>query len=267
MEEQPILPVEGKWNCPRTLTVQRILIPQLTQMLLPVYSHPMQPVPQALLPLRTLYTMTVNSNLPVSVSVAAEHNPVCSGTAVTFTATPTNGGTTPSYQWMVNGINQGTNSSTYTYTPNNSDAVTCVLTSNATCATGSPATSNTVTMTVNSNLPVSVSVAAGANPVCSGTAVTFTATPANGGTSPSYQWKVNGVNQGTNSSTYTYTPSNCRCCYLYINIQFNLCHRLSCHFEHCINDSEFKSACECICCCGSKSCLFRNCCHIHCHTY
>ena len=153
-------------------------------------------------------TMTVNPNLPVSVSIAASANPVCTSTPVTFTATPTNGGTAPTYQWKLNGVNVGTNSATYTYTPLNSDAVTCVLTSNATCATGSPATSNTVTMTVNPNLPVNVSIAASANPVCPSTAVTFTATPTNGGTAPTYQWKVNGTNAGTNSATYTYTPAN-----------------------------------------------------------
>jgi len=153
-------------------------------------------------------TMTVNSTLPVSVAIAASSNPVCSGSSVTFTATPTNGGTLPAYQWKVNGVNAGTNSSTYSYIPLNNDAVTCVLTSNLACPTGNPATSNTVTMTVNSTLPVSVAIAASSNPVCSGSSVTFTATPTNGGTLPAYQWKVNGVNAGTNSSTYSYIPLN-----------------------------------------------------------
>ena len=98
--------------------------------------------------------------LPVSVAITASANPVCASTSVTFTATPTNGGSLPSYQWKVNGTNAGTNSATYSYTPANNDAVTCILTSNAPCSTGSPATSNTVTMTVNQNLPASVSIAA-----------------------------------------------------------------------------------------------------------
>jgi PKD-like domain/PKD domain len=153
-------------------------------------------------------TMTINPLLPVSVSIAASANPVCAGTAVTFTATPTNGGSAPSYQWKVNGVNQGTNSPTYTFTPINNQIIACVLTSNATCATGNPATSNMQTMTVNPMLPVSVSIAASANPVCAGTVVTFTASPTNGGSAPSYQWKVNGINQGTNSPIYTLTPIN-----------------------------------------------------------
>jgi len=152
--------------------------------------------------------MTVNPHLPVSVSIAASENPVCNGTIVTVTATPTNGGSTPGYQWKVNGTNVGTNNATYSYTPSNNDVITCILTSNATCATGNPATSNTITMTVNDNLPVSVSIEASENPICSGTSVTFTATPTNGGSSPAYQWQVNGSNFGTNSATYSYTPSN-----------------------------------------------------------
>ncbi|MDO9595543.1 MAG: hypothetical protein Q7J19_11170, partial [Lutibacter sp.] len=147
--------------------------------------------------------VTVNPNLPVSVIVGASATTICSGTNVTFTATPTNGGTTPSYQWKLNGSIFGTNSSTYANsTLANGDIVTVVLTSNATCATGNPATSGNTTMTVNPNLPVSVIVGASATTICSGTNVTFTATPTNGGTTPSYQWKLNGSNVGTNSSTY-----------------------------------------------------------------
>ena len=150
--------------------------------------------------------MTVNNPLPVSVSISASANSVCTGTLVTFTATPTNGGTNPSYQWIVNGINSGTDSPTYNYTPLNNDIVTCTLTSNVTCATGNPATSNVITMTVNPILSVNINIASSANPVCSGIAVTYTATPNNAGGSPVYQWKVNGVNTGTNSTTYTYNP-------------------------------------------------------------
>jgi uncharacterized protein (TIGR02145 family) len=151
-------------------------------------------------------TMIVIPNLPVSITVAPSQNPVCAGNTVTFTATPTNGGLSPSYQWKVNGIGAGTNNPTYAYLPNNGDIVTCVLTSNATCPTGNPATSNPVTMTVNPNLDVSITIVASANPFCQGSSVTYTATPVNEGALPIYQWKVNGVNSGTNSPTFTYNP-------------------------------------------------------------
>jgi hypothetical protein len=105
-------------------------------------------------------------NLPVSVSIDASANPVCAGTGVTFTATPTNGGTTPSYQWMVNGSNAGSNSPVFTCIPANGDQALCILTSDATCAVGNPATSNAITMTVNPILqPV---ITGNANP-CAGT--------------------------------------------------------------------------------------------------
>jgi uncharacterized protein (TIGR02145 family) len=153
-------------------------------------------------------TMTVNPSQPVSVTVAPSQNPVCAGNSVTYTATPTNGGLTPAFQWKVNGIGVGINSPTYSYIPANGDIVTCVLTSNATCPTGNPASSNPVTMTVNPNLAVSISIVASANPFCLGSSVTFTATPVNEGALPIYQWKVNGVNSGTNSPTFTYNPLN-----------------------------------------------------------
>jgi autotransporter-associated beta strand protein len=154
-------------------------------------------------------TMTVTANLPVSVSISASSNPVCSGVPVTFTAIPVNGGASPSYQWKVNGVNAGTNSPNFTTSGLiNGNTVTCTLTSNLTCASGNPATSNTITMTVNPTLPVSVTIAASQNPVCQGTNVTFTATPVNGGASPTYQWKVNGINAGTNSATFSSAALN-----------------------------------------------------------
>lgn len=148
-------------------------------------------------------TMISGGNVTASVSISSTATTICGGTAVTFTATPVNGGT-PVYQWKVNGSNVGTNSSTFTSsTLSNNDQVTCTMTSSIVCATPTTSTSNTITMTVNPVVTPSVSITASATTICSGTSVTFTATPVNGGTTPSYQWKLNGSNVGTNSSTYT----------------------------------------------------------------
>ncbi len=161
-------------------------------------------------PKNLTFNVNVNPFLPASVNiVASPTGAVCAGASVTFTATPTNGGTTPVYQWYANGSPVGTNNSTYTFIPTNGQTVKCVMTSNATpCLTGSPATSNTITTTVNPLLPASVSIVASpASEVCTGTSITFTATPTNGGTAPVYQWKVNGLPVAT-GSTYTFIPIN-----------------------------------------------------------
>ncbi|MBK9731272.1 MAG: T9SS type A sorting domain-containing protein [Chitinophagaceae bacterium] len=151
-------------------------------------------------------TMVINAPSPASVSIAASTTTICSGTAVTFTATPTNGGSSPSYQWKVDGVNAGTNSSTFvTSTLTNGQVVTCDMISNSTCVTSSIATSNAVAITVSTNSTPSVTIAATSTLVCAGTQVTFTATPVNAGLTPVYQWKVDGVNSGTNSPTYSST--------------------------------------------------------------
>ncbi len=153
-------------------------------------------------------TMSVGSAFPVNVTISASENPVCTGTSVKFTADPYNPGTAPQYEWKVNGAPAGTNSQTYTYIPANSDIVSCRLTSNASCASGNPASSNNIVMLVGSALPVSVSITASENPVCTGKPVQFRAAPMNAGSAPVYQWKVNGMNVGASSDTFTYAPAD-----------------------------------------------------------
>lgn len=103
---------------------------------------------QQILPATSSVDVTVNPVLPVSVSVAASANPVYTNTPVTFTATPTNGGTTPTYQWKVNGIAiSGATNVTYTYVPKTGDIVLCELTSSLSCVSNNPANANVV-MTV-----------------------------------------------------------------------------------------------------------------------
>src|SRR5207237_83727 len=137
--------------------------------------------------------------------ISASSTSICSGSTITFTATPTNGGTSPLYQWQVNGANAGINSPTFT--PNslaNNDQVTVIMTSNASCTTSSTATSNVISINATSVTP-SEPISASSTSTCSGSSITFTAVPTNGGTSPAYQWQINGVSAGTNSPTFTST--------------------------------------------------------------
>jgi hypothetical protein len=129
---------------------------------------------------------------------------ICQGTSIEFTATITDGGTNPTYQWQRNGNNVGTNSNTFTSSENtNGDVITCILSSNATCASPTQVTSEGITLTVNPTLTPSLSISANASTVCEGSSITFTATVTNGGTNPTYQWQRNGSNVGINSNTYT----------------------------------------------------------------
>ena len=146
--------------------------------------------------------------MPVSISINSSSSTVCTGTPVTFTSTVINPGTNPVYVWKVNDVARGGNFPGFTYIPVNNDVVTCLVTSNVNCPIGNPATSNAILLKVNPLVTVDVTVSASANPVCGGIPVTFTGFPVNGGISPVFQWKVNGLNFGTNSSAYTYNPAN-----------------------------------------------------------
>ena len=151
--------------------------------------------------------LTVNPLLATSVSIAASPgNVICDGTSVTFTASPVNGGLTPSYQWLLNGNPVGTNASTYLSSSLvNGDVISVEMTSSATCPIPATSTSNTITMTVNPILPASVSISTASTTVCQGSNITFTATPVNGGATPSYAWTINGNPAGTNSPTFSTT--------------------------------------------------------------
>ena len=86
----------------------------------------------------------------LSISTPTTTTTTCPGGYVTFTATPTHGGTDPAYQWYLNGtaISVATKSTYSSTNISNNDEVSCVLTSSLSCATTPTATSNTITMKV-----------------------------------------------------------------------------------------------------------------------
>lgn len=126
--------------------------------------------------------------VPASVTINASSSNICSGTPVDFTASPVNGGSSPGYQWKLNGSSiPGATSANYSCNSLvNGDQVSTVLTSGIGCATGNPATSNIVAMTVTASGEPNISISSVPN-------VTFSSTATFAGSSPGYQWYKNGT--------------------------------------------------------------------------
>lgn len=80
-------------------------------------------------------TVTVSRTLPN----------ICDVTVANFSASITDGGSSPQYQWKLNGNNVGTNANTYSHSAlGNNDSVWCMLTSNASCVNTPVVSSNKV---------------------------------------------------------------------------------------------------------------------------
>ncbi len=151
--------------------------------------------------------ISIQPSTSMSVSVAADQNPVCQGDAVNFTATVTDGGASPTYQWQINGTDiAGETGATFTSaTLNNNDVVTVTVTADPalTCVVNSPLLSNGILMNISDSLEPVVSIVADQNPACTGATINFTATASDAGANPSYQWQVNGSDvAGETGSTF-----------------------------------------------------------------
>jgi len=154
------------------------------------------------------FTLIVNAYINPAVTISSTDTTFCEGKTVTFTAQPANGGPAPFYQWKINNASQGAATSSNSYTSStlgNNDRVSVELTSDASCLLATTAQSSVLQMIVNAVQQPSVTISSQDASTCSGVAATFKATPVNGGSAPSYQWQVNTVNAGTNSSTFVTT--------------------------------------------------------------
>ena len=162
-------------------------------------------------------------NIPSVTITTATDDTVCIAAATTFTAVPVNGGTSPAYQWAVNGtpITGAPGSGvTFSYVPANGDVVSVTLFSNAVCAIPSTASASKTIVTIPRVIPsVSLSVAPG-DSVCLFIPVTLIPAPVNGGPSPNYRWIKNGYTAAV-SPSFTYLPANGDniLCVIYSNYQ------------------------------------------------
>ena len=147
---------------------------------------------------------SIGGNPPTpTIAIVTTASNQCSAT---FAATISNGGTTPIFQWKVNGQTVGTNSNSFTSVNlGNNDTISCILTSSLSCTTENNVTSNSIIF--QGPTPI-ISISSNNTVLCGGANTTFNATITNGGNSPIYQWKVNGVNVGANSNTFSTATLN-----------------------------------------------------------
>jgi gliding motility-associated-like protein len=137
-----------------------------------------------------------------SVSISIAPDTVCIGGTASFTSSIANGGNNPSYQWVVNGNVEGSNSPSFTLSPVlQNTVVTAVMTSDVTCATPNPAISNQVI--INTYQPLSVA-ASDSITICEKESTTLFATATGGdGSGYSYSWS----NHAGTDSAVTVNPS------------------------------------------------------------
>ncbi len=136
------------------------------------------------------------------------------GQVQVFTATPSGGSGSLSYQWYLDGSAVGSNSATYSYTAAGaSHSVTCRVTDSASSPVTSPV-SNAVSVTVNPAL-VAPTVSASLGTITQGQTSSLTSSSVTTGTSPySYQWLSRAPGSGSylsisgaTSSSYSFATS------------------------------------------------------------
>ena len=149
-------------------------------------------------------TIRINTNVASPTIVITTPTPViCICGIAIFHAAVGNGGTSPNYEWKINGQPAGDNLPDFT-SDNISpfDQVTCTYTDNSICIPGGSVISNSIMITTGDNIPPTLSISSPTHTICSGSTLSFTGVPANA-MDPHFQWQVNGVNMGSDSTGFT----------------------------------------------------------------
>ncbi|MES2649898.1 MAG: gliding motility-associated C-terminal domain-containing protein [Bacteroidota bacterium] len=149
--------------------------------------------------------MNAGTGLTPAVNIVSTSINSCKGIPVRFDATTSNAGNKPDFQWKINGVNAGTNSSVFISTLlNDKDIITCIITKDSTfsCATINTATSNSIQTTFLPDALPQVFIIATDSTICKGIPVTFTAKTNNVAGNPFYQWQINGLPAGSNNNSF-----------------------------------------------------------------
>jgi hypothetical protein len=150
-----------------------------------------------------VFIMIAHGAVPsVSIAGPPASTVTCDGTPATFVATPSNGGTSPLYQWMLNGANVGGNDPVLTAVVPINCELHVIMTSNSSdCNIVGKVTSNSLRPVIHENLVNDVSIYATVTSVCKDQSVTFLSNAWSDPTA-SFQWQVNDVTVSTQSWYY-----------------------------------------------------------------
>ena len=173
------------------------------------------------------YTVTATANgctsASVSTTVTATAGPVifaypspndtiCAGRTLLFNTNVIGAGTTPNYQWYKNNIAiTGATSKTYsTSSVVSGDVFRCEVVATSGSACNTPISSTAIPIEVMQYAVPLVEITASPDTnAWPGLMITFTATTANAGNTPKYQWKRNGANIiGATASTWSASTLN-----------------------------------------------------------
>ena len=150
-----------------------------------------------------LVTIHVENLVTTALTIVPDESVPCEGQEVTFTALAENGGSAPSFQWLVNGNLAGGDSSTFQFIPQQNDEVYCSMISSKTCVETAMVLSDTFRIEVVQNETPTIGIFPSADStICAGDTVLFTASFEHGGNLPVFEWQVNGSAVGGNGAEF-----------------------------------------------------------------
>lgn len=144
------------------------------------------------------------------VSVAIEnYETVCAGMPLTLKALPVNGGINPHFQWFHNNNPAGSNSQTFSFTPQQGDQVRVEITSSLDCVVSPYASSVSVTVQVKMPPTEPFSVTSSSNTICTGhnTPIVLNAEGGSGSVLNWYKDHCTGIPIGSGTSLTVSPPS------------------------------------------------------------
>lgn len=149
--------------------------------------------------------------MPISdtptLTISTNNTTICATDNVTALATPENvqGLNNVSFQWTLNDqdIPGATNTSLSINSLDNGDVLKCLIKYDDPCASNSQVLSNELNFTVNTSTTPTLTINSDFTNICAGEAVDFLADAIDAGSNPTFQWKIDGNNVGSNSSSFS----------------------------------------------------------------